>query len=315
MRLPLLTSLACLPLSATAEVPQVVTDIAPIHSLVSQVMEGLGKPDVLVSGGASPHDFQFSFDQADAVQSADLVIWVGPALTPWLDEALDTLGGDVDLLVLLEAEGWPALPLREDAAFEDHDDHGHAEHDEHDEDHKDEDHEGHDHDDHADHDEHSDARLDPHAWLDPQVAQAWVTLIATQLSDLDPDNAATYAANATAAVADLAALETEITARLAAAPAGDIIVPHDAYQYFGTRFDRLAVASITLDDAAAPAPDKIADLQARIAEDNIACVLTDPQARAEWSDLIREGSDARTALADPIGDTFDLGPQHYRHTL
>ncbi|WP_296420255.1 metal ABC transporter solute-binding protein, Zn/Mn family, partial [Pseudooctadecabacter sp.] len=122
MRLPLLTSLACLPLSATAEVPQVVTDIAPIHSLVSQVMEGVGTPDVLVSGGASPHDFQFSFDQADAVQSADLVIWVGPALTPWLDEALDTLGGEVDQLVLLDAEGWPALPLREDAAFEDHHD-------------------------------------------------------------------------------------------------------------------------------------------------------------------------------------------------
>ncbi|SLN23144.1 zinc ABC transporter substrate-binding protein [Pseudooctadecabacter jejudonensis] len=351
MRLPLAATLTALPVFAYAEPPKVVTDIAPVHSLVAQVMAGVGDPDVLVAGGASPHDFQFGFDQAASLQNADLVIWVGPALTPWLDEAVSTLGGDVSQLVLLEAEGWEPLMLRTDAAFDDghdhgshghghddhdehsehgHDDHGHDDHeekhdhDEHDhgdhdehEEHGDHDDHGHeDHDDHAHEDDHKDeARVDPHAWLDPQVAQDWVVIIAEDLAAIDPENAALYGANAVAAVADLQALEAEITATLADVPAGSLVVPHDAYQYFGARFDRPALAAIALDDASIPGPDRIAELQDRVTADDVDCVLSDNQTRAEWSDLIRENTDAGTAVADPMGGAFEVGPAHYRATL
>lgn len=40
--------------TAVAEVPKVVTDIAPVHALVSQVMGDLGQPDLLVDPGNSP---------------------------------------------------------------------------------------------------------------------------------------------------------------------------------------------------------------------------------------------------------------------
>ncbi len=86
--LPVLTAL---PLAAHSEQLRVVTDIAPIQSLVAQVMDGVGTPDVLISGAASPHDFQFTFAQAQSVQDADLVIWMGDGLTPWLHESLETL--------------------------------------------------------------------------------------------------------------------------------------------------------------------------------------------------------------------------------
>ena len=35
----------------------VVTSIKPIHSLASYVMDGVGKPDVIVDGYNSPHGF------------------------------------------------------------------------------------------------------------------------------------------------------------------------------------------------------------------------------------------------------------------
>ena len=41
---------------AKAEV-KVVTSIKPIHSLVSYVMDGVGKPDIIVDGYNSPHNF------------------------------------------------------------------------------------------------------------------------------------------------------------------------------------------------------------------------------------------------------------------
>ena len=41
---------------AKAEV-KVVASIKPIHSLVSYVMDGVGKPDIIVDGYNSPHNF------------------------------------------------------------------------------------------------------------------------------------------------------------------------------------------------------------------------------------------------------------------
>ncbi|MBA4323571.1 MAG: zinc ABC transporter substrate-binding protein, partial [Rhodobacter sp.] len=75
---------------ALAEVPKVVTDIPPVHALVAQVMGDLGAPELLLGRGADEHDFQLKPSQAGAVADSDLVVWIGPELTPWLDNALDS---------------------------------------------------------------------------------------------------------------------------------------------------------------------------------------------------------------------------------
>ena len=43
--------------SANADGPRVVADIAPIHSLVSMVMDGVGQPQLLVPQNISPHHY------------------------------------------------------------------------------------------------------------------------------------------------------------------------------------------------------------------------------------------------------------------
>ena len=44
--------------TAFADVPQVAVDIAPVHSLVARVMDGVGTPDLIVQPGASPHEYR-----------------------------------------------------------------------------------------------------------------------------------------------------------------------------------------------------------------------------------------------------------------
>ena len=51
--------------------------------------------------------------------------------------------------------------------------------------------------------------------LTPANAQAWLGLIAAELARLDPENAATYAANAAAAAQRIDALDAEVAALLA----------------------------------------------------------------------------------------------------
>ncbi len=132
--------------AALAEVPSVVTDFGPTRGIVARVMDGVGAPTALLTGADTPHDFALRPSHARDLSNADLIVWVGHANTPWLEEPLENLGGDAVSLELLETEGWTLLANRddhEDAHGDDHDDH-----DDHDDDHGDK----HDHDDdHADH--------------------------------------------------------------------------------------------------------------------------------------------------------------------
>ncbi len=135
--------------AAIADSPRVVTDIAPVHSLVSRVMDGIGKPDLIVPNETSPHDYRLRPADAEALESAGLVFWMGEGLTPWMERALDSLSGEATIIELLALDETATLPFREGALFDAHD---HSEHDDHD-DHDDHDHDK-EHDDHDDHDDH-----------------------------------------------------------------------------------------------------------------------------------------------------------------
>lgn len=164
MRTLLPTTLAALlGTTALADAPRVAVDIAPVHSIVAAVMEGVGTPDLIVSPGASPHGYSMRPSEARALDAADLVVWVGHGLTPWLEGPVDTLGSEAEHIELMDLPATLRMDIREGATFAAHD-HGHGEeaHDDHDHDkhdheeagHDDHDHEEHAHDDH-DHEEHA----------------------------------------------------------------------------------------------------------------------------------------------------------------
>ena len=127
---------------AAADVPKVATDILPVYGLAARVMDGIGAPDLVVPGAASAHSYDLRPSEAATLDEADIVFWMGEALTPWMVDAVETLAGDAMLVSLLETEGTMLLPFREDDAFGDDHDHDH------------------------DHD-HGGSGIDPHAWLDP----------------------------------------------------------------------------------------------------------------------------------------------------
>lgn len=308
---------ALLSSAAIADVPRVATDIAPVHSLVAQIMQGLGEPSLIVQPGASPHGYSMRPSEARALDQADLVIWVGEALTPWLEGPIATLGENADKIELMSVEGTILYDYREGATFGHHDhDHGaddHAKDHDHDHDHAKNEAKDHDHDhaekahDHAEHDHsgHDHSGHDSHAWLDPVNARLWLGVIAAELARLDPDNAAAYAANAAAGQADIDALQAEIAAMLAPVSDKGFVVFHDAYQYFERRFDLAAAGAITLSDASTPSAGRIAELRDAVATMGAACVFAEPQFDKRLIDTVFAGS-ARVGLLDPLGQ--DLAP-------
>ena len=296
---------ALAPTAVFAQVPQVMTDFAPVHSLTAQVMGDLGAPDVLLPAGADPHDYAMRPSDAANLGAADLVFWTGPSLTPWLSDLLDTLAPNAAQVALLDVTGWDTLPVRDIQQFvlpAAEDDHGHYDHEDHEDEHDD-----HGHDDHAD--------FDPHAWLDPAVAQVWLAAIADQLGTADPDNAATYAANADAAIARLTALDAELATQLAPFAGLAYILPHDGYQYFEARYGLTAAGAIAGIDARTPGPAQVASLRDQMADSNIVCVFSDAEIGDRWATVVTEGTGAHTAQIDGVGAGLDGGPALYEALL
>ncbi len=303
--LPLSVAATLLGGNALADVPSVATDIAPVHSLVARVMEGIGEPELIVQPGASPHEYSLRPSEAAALQKADMVFWIGEDLTPWMEDAVETLTVNAVVTALLDADGTTLFEFREGALFEAHDQDDHDEKDEHG-------HDGHDeHADHEGHDDHAHGEHDPHAWLSPQNASAWLNVIAAQLSAADPDNAGAYFANAAAARAEMETLSAEISAMLDPLRGGNFIVFHDAYQYFETDFDIPASGAISLGDASDPSPARIAEIQERILEQGIDCVLAEPQFNPGIVATVLDGTEAKTGVIDPLGAGLEPGAALY----
>jgi zinc transport system substrate-binding protein len=290
--LPLI-AMALLSSSALAA-PRVVASIKPVHSLVAAVMKGVGEPELIVDGAASPHSYSLKPSDAQALEAADLVFWTGGGMEIFLEDALGTLAGGAEVIALADAPGLELLPVREGGAFEAHD-HGEDEHDA-----------GHDH---------EESEVDMHFWLDPENARLMVTEIAATLSEADPENAAIYAANAKAEGERLDQLEADLNETLAPVRDKPFIVFHDAYQYFERRFDLSVAGSVTVTPEVAPGAQRLDDLRAKIAELGATCIFAEPNFEPAIIGAIAEGTEARTGVLDPEGGALTAGPDLYEELL
>ncbi len=95
--------------------------------------------------------------------------------------------------------------------------------------------------------EHEEGACDPHMWMDPDNVIYWALMIRDTLSAMDPDNAAEYAANATAYAQELVTLEADfILPTLAELPADKrvLITSHETLGYFATTFGFEIVSTV-----------------------------------------------------------------------
>jgi len=273
--------------AAHAEAPAVVADVAPIHSLVAQVMEGVGEPYLLIPARTSPHGHALKISQARVLSNADLVFWVGETLTPWLEKALDTLADDAEAVELLEVEGLTLL--------------GGTEEEEHDEDHEED----------ADDDHHHHGDADPHIWLDPQNAAVLIEAIADALAEADPDNTKAYRENAAKAVARLDVLATEVVSQMVPFAGQQYVVFHDGYRYFEARSGLGRAIAITGSHAAKPGARRLSEIRQVMRETSVRCVFSERQFGAKSVNAIVRGTEARRAELDPMGESLKPGPDLY----
>jgi zinc transport system substrate-binding protein len=313
-------------ITAHAEI-NVVSSVKPLHSLVSGVMEGVARPDLIVKGSASPHTYSLRPSQARQLEDADLVFWMGHELESFLEQPLEAIATKGHIVELIDSSKLKKIKMREGGMFDahahdDHDEHeGHDDHDEHEghddhdehEGHDDHDeHEGHDdHDEHEGHDDHGHGEFDVHVWLDPENAKVLVDEIKLALIELDPVNASKYESNSNKMNMKLDQLIDEVSNKLESDKGKGYVVFHDAYQYFEQRFGMSAVGSITVSPEVVPGANRIRELKNKINELNAHCVFSEPQFEPKLVSTVVEGTQANTGVLDPLGASINDGPELY----
>lgn len=270
--------------------PKVVVTIKPIHSLVAGVMQGVGTPELLLQGAASPHGYSLRPSDVRSLSRADLIVWVGRDLETFMLKPLAAHGRRARVLTLLDAPGMKLLPARSGGAWEsdDHQHHGHG----------------------GVHHLHpkTDAGevMDAHLWLSPVNAAIIVRRVAAALAELHPQGAAAYRANEQRLLRRIQQLEKELALQLKPVQGVPYLVFHDAYQYFEETFGLNAVGSITVDPERRPGARRLREIRTKVRELGVAAVFAEPQFEPRLVATVVEGSKARVGLLDPLG--ADLPP-------
>ena len=301
---------------ANAEI-KVVATIKPIHSLASYLMDGIGKPDLIVDGYASPHGFALKPSHAKMIQNADIIFWVGEDIEGFLEKPLKTIAKKAEKIELMEIKGLTKLKFRERNIFEGHDDHGHKEdnHDDHAKKEDDHDDHGHDdehkedgHDDHG-HEGHAHGEYDPHIWLDPMNAKVILSEMAEHLIENDQENEAKYKSNLKKAHKDLDKLTKKVKSELN--KDFKSIVFHDAYQYFEKRFGINILGAFTVNTDVMPGAEQLAEIREVIEHDKVSCIFSEPQFNPDIIKAVAKDTNVATGVIDPLGATLNPGKNLY----
>jgi ABC-type Zn uptake system ZnuABC Zn-binding protein ZnuA len=149
----------------------------------------------------------------------------------------------------------------------------------------------------------------PHLWLDPQNAIAYVDTIQKTLSRVDPANAATYQANAATYTGQLKQLDAAIQQQVSTlAPEQRVLVTtHDAYPYFAQRYGFRYLAVINANPDADPSAQEYAALVKAVKDNKVKAVFGEAGFSEQFISQLAADTGA-TFVGDLFTDTLSEDP-------
>ena len=143
---------------------------------------------------------------------------------------------------------------------------------------------------------------DPHIWLSPKRVMVMVDAIAREMAELDPTNAEAYNKNAEAYIAQLEALDTEITESLADVENRTFIVFHPAFGYFADDYG-LTMYSLELEGKEATA-EHFQELVDFAEEETIKVIFYQAEIDSSQSEAFAEEIGGKTMQLSPLAANY-----------
>jgi zinc transport system substrate-binding protein len=241
----------CLAAAGTAAPLRVVSTLFPWFDFARAISQGQAEVTLLLPPGVEAHTYAPTPRDLRRIEQADVFIYSGPEMEPWVPELLAGLKLQhtrvIDVSASMHLHDAAARP----AVGKDH--------------------------------RHPGSGLDPHFWLDPELAGQAVEVIAEGLAGQAPGQAKSLRGQAEVLRQELKRLDAEIARGLRRCQGREVICAgHSAFAYFARRYHLgLRAAYPGYSPNAEPSPRALAELVTVIRKQGVKAVfyeeLIDPR--------------------------------------
>jgi len=234
--------------TGTASSLNVLVTIKPLHSLVAAVMQGAGRPVLLLDSTQSIHHVNLRPSDYEKLSRATIVFWGGPALETFLPAIKKRYEKKAEFIALMQAKGVHLLPARRQNTPP------------------------------PDNSERNkkkpglSASTDPHFWLSTYNAAQIVKAVSKKLITADPEHAAIYRSNRNKTLRRIATLQQMLARKLQHINT-PFITYHDAYQYFEKEYHLNRLASVSLNETAPPGIKQVRYIKNLLKSRHVHCLF------------------------------------------
>jgi zinc transport system substrate-binding protein len=257
--------------------PIIVVSIKPIHSIVTKIMDGVTKPELLLDANNSAHTFHLKPSQIKMISNADLVIVISENFELGLRKALKNINEDshlkiseLDQLIIHNSRGEEIYNKNEGSN-----------------------------------------KFDFHLWLDVNNMQLIATYISNIIIELDPKNEHIYAENLKIVNLELDELKEQLKQQLAPFSSIPFAIYSDTLQYFEKSLELQRPVIITPFHGAGLSIKRTLDAKRKIKDLNISCLIYDTEVKAKQLRVLSEGLNLKSFKIDILGNEFAPGPDQY----
>jgi zinc transport system substrate-binding protein len=244
---------------------EVAASFQPIDEIVRKVGADRVSVLALTNPGAEAHDAQLTAKLLERVANADAIFYLGQGFQAGVEDGIATLDDSVKRVDLLE--GLTLLQPTEHANEGD---------------------DGDESSDHADHEEGLAGGKDPHVWLSPLNVIAMTEATAEALSSIDPDHAGEYSSNASAYIAELTELDTEMATTLATCANSTFVTSHEAFGYLADRYGltQLPISGLSPEDE--PSAKQLEDIAAEAQQAGASVIFVEDELAAGLAETLAQ---------------------------
>ncbi len=265
---------------------EVITTLFPLYDFVREVGKDKVIVSIIIPPGAESHSFEPTPKDIVKINESSLFIYIGEDMEPWAHDIADSITNK-NLVILEAGQVVEMIEHKENSNDQNknHKDYNKVHEKKHNNDHENmpnnkEIHTS----------EHHHHENDPHIWLDFEINQNIVNLIADELSRIDPPNKEFYLSNAKQYNKKLLALDNEYKETLTRCELKTIMYGgHFAFGYLVRRYGLTHISPYEgFTPNAEPSPQRIIELVENIKNNNIEVLyyeeLIDPKVARMISD-------------------------------
>jgi zinc transport system substrate-binding protein len=235
---------------------KVYTTFYPLYDFAGKIGGERVEVAKLVPPGISPHDWEPDPGTLAGLQAADVLLYNGLGLEPWLDNVVESLG-TTQLKSINTTEGIEPLRGYVDKHAEEKQAHGPEEEEKKKQ-------------------EAADELPDPHVWLDPLLALKQAERILEALVAADPDSEQYFRNNFAVLKEQFMQLDAEYREALQGKVRDKFIVTHLSFAYLAERYGLKQIGIAGLSPQAEPTARELTELVKLIREYGIRYIFQEP---------------------------------------